>query len=333
MTDRDDRFTEHALLTLMLAQEEARRLQHPYVGPEHLLLGLVREGNGVGARLLANLGVELTNVRTAVESIIGRGDQKPAFEIGMTPRAVRVLAFAQEEAHRLSHDTVGTEHLLLGLAWDAEGIAAGVLESLGVNPERVRVQMTRLLRERTAGTGGEQATDQAANLAALRRSLESIRRSKDAAIGMHEYERVAHLGDQESALLAEIADAEAVPGSATEERGGGEAVAAVRDLSAVGLRELGRTFRDAFDLGLALSPRTRTVLEGARAQAELLGQSLIEPEHILLALTAPEDGLAGELERRGVDCARLRRVAEAILGERLSHGDVWPFGRGTDGKG
>jgi ATP-dependent Clp protease ATP-binding subunit ClpA len=331
--DRDERLTEHALLTLMLAQEEARRLQHAYVGPEHLLLGLVREGNGVGARMLTNLGVELANVRSAVESIVGRGRQAVPAEIGMTPRAMRVLAFAWEEARRLRYEAAGTEHLLLGLTGDGEGIVAAVLESLGVNPERLRAQMTRLLVERSpGGQAGKGQAEHAANRDALRRSLEAIRRAKDAAISMQEYERVAHLGDQEAALVAELAQLEAAGAPAIDRHADAQSQAVTGESSADAQRGLGRTFRDAFDLGLALSPRARTLLEGARAHAELLGQSLIEPEHLLLALTEPEEPLAGELERRGIDRTRLRRAAESILGENLSRGDTWPFG-GSDGEG
>lgn len=334
MVDRDERLSEHALLALMLAQEEARRLQHTYVGPEHLLLGLVREGNGVGSRMLANLGVELANVRSAVESIVGRGNQVVPSEIGMTPRAMRVLAFAQEEAHRLRHDATGTEHILLGLTWDAEGIAGAVLESLGVNPERLRAQMTRLLVERSpGGQAGTGPMDHAANPSALRRSLDTIRRAKDAAITMQEYERVTHLSDQESALIAELTRLESAGAQVSDQSLDTQRQMPGDGSSADAQRGLGRTFRDAFDLGLALSPRARRLLEGARAQAELLGQSLIEPEHLLLALTDPDESLAGELERRGIDRARLRRVAESILSENLSRGDTWPFGDRSGGEG
>src|SRR4029079_11354459 len=123
------------------AQEEAQRFNHNYIGTEHLLLGLVREGDGVAAKVLSNLGVELNKVRSAVEFIIGRGDRATSGEIGLTPRAKRVIELAVDEARRLNHSYIGTEHLLLGLVREGEGIAAGVLESLGVNLERVRQQL------------------------------------------------------------------------------------------------------------------------------------------------------------------------------------------------
>jgi len=143
--DRFDKFTERARKVLNLAQEEAQRFQHNYIGTEHLLLGLVREEEGVAAKVLSNLGVELDKVRSAVEAIIGRGDRILWGEIGLTPRAKKVIELAVDEARRLNHHYIGTEHLLLGLVREGEGIAAGVLESLGVNLEKVRTQTIQVL--------------------------------------------------------------------------------------------------------------------------------------------------------------------------------------------
>ena len=145
--DRFDKFTERARRVLTLAQEEAHRFNHNYIGTEHILLGLVREGEGVAAKVLGNLGVELNKVRSAVEFIIGRGDRTVLGEIGLTPRAKKVIELAVDEARRLNHSYIGTEHLLLGLVREGEGIAAGVLESLGVNIERVRAETTRILSQ------------------------------------------------------------------------------------------------------------------------------------------------------------------------------------------
>src|SRR5690349_20376745 len=144
--DRFDKFTERARKVLSLAQEEAQRFNHNYIGTEHLLLGLVREGDGVAAKVLINLGVELYKVRSAVEFIIGRGDRVVLGEIGLTPRAKKVIELAVDEARRLGHHYIGTEHLLLGLVREGEGIAAGVLESLGVNLEKVRSQTIQVLQ-------------------------------------------------------------------------------------------------------------------------------------------------------------------------------------------
>ena len=149
MAERFDKFTERARRVLTLAQEEAQRFNHNYIGTEHLLLGLVREGDGVAAKVLANLGIELNKVRSAVEFIIGRGERSTMGEIGLTPRAKKVIELAVDEARRLNHHYIGTEHLLLGLVREGEGIAAGVLESLGVNLERVRAETTRILSQTT----------------------------------------------------------------------------------------------------------------------------------------------------------------------------------------
>ena len=147
MADRFDKFTERARKVLTLAQEEAQRFNHNYIGTEHLLLGLVREGDGVAAKVLANMGVELNKVRSAVEFIIGRGDRMVMGEIGLTPRAKKVIELAVDEARRLNHHYIGTEHLLLGLVREGEGIAAGVLESLGVSLDKVRAQVIHVLSQ------------------------------------------------------------------------------------------------------------------------------------------------------------------------------------------
>jgi ATP-dependent Clp protease ATP-binding subunit ClpC len=147
MADRFDKFTERARKVLQLAQEEAQRFNHNYIGTEHLLLGLVREGEGVAAKVLANLGVELNKVRSAVEFIIGRGDRTVTGDIGLTPRAKKVIELSVDEARRLNHHYIGTEHLLLGLVREGEGIAAGVLESLGVSLDKVRSQVIYVLNQ------------------------------------------------------------------------------------------------------------------------------------------------------------------------------------------
>jgi hypothetical protein len=145
--DRFDRFTERARRVLTLAQEEATRFNHNYIGTEHLLLGLIREGDGVAAEVLRSLGVELDKVRSQVEFIIGRGDRMILGEIGLTPRSKKVIELAVDEARRLGHHYIGTEHLLLGLVREGEGVAAGVLESLGVGLERVRTQTVKVLSQ------------------------------------------------------------------------------------------------------------------------------------------------------------------------------------------
>src|SRR5229473_6712187 len=143
--DRFNKFTERARKVLHLAQEEAQRLKHNYIGTEHLLLGLIREGDGVAAKVLSNLGVDLDKARISVESILGRGNRVVIGEIGFTPRAKKVLELAVDEARRLHHHYLGTEHLLLGLLREGEGIGAGVLESFGLSLQEVRANVIQVL--------------------------------------------------------------------------------------------------------------------------------------------------------------------------------------------
>src|SRR5436305_672084 len=166
-----DRFNDRAKRVLALAQDEAIRFNHNYIGTEHLLLGLVREGEGVAARVLDSLGVELSKVRTAVEFIIGRGDSTTSpSEITLSPRTKKVIELAIDEARKLGHSHVGTEHLLLGLVREGEGIASGVLESLGVSLEKVRHQVIATLGQQhpqaaeTAAAGGKSASSKTPTL-------------------------------------------------------------------------------------------------------------------------------------------------------------------------
>ena len=142
-----ERFTEKAIKVIMLAQEEARRLGHNFVGTEQILLGLIGEGTGVAAKVLKSLGVNLKDSRIEVEKIIGRGSGFVAVEIPFTPRAKRVLELSLEEARQLGHNYIGTEHLLLGLIREGEGVAARVLENLGIDLTKVRTQVIRMLGE------------------------------------------------------------------------------------------------------------------------------------------------------------------------------------------
>jgi len=149
-----ERFTEKAIKVIMLAQEEARRLGHNFVGTEQILLGLIGEGTGVAAKVLKSMGVNLKDARIEVEKIIGRGSGFVAVEIPFTPRAKRVLELSLEEARQLGHNYIGTEHLLLGLIREGEGVAARVLENLGVDLSKVRTQVIRMLGETAEVTSG-----------------------------------------------------------------------------------------------------------------------------------------------------------------------------------
>eukprot|EP00951_Prasinocladus_malaysianus_P044078 scaffold561493_cov29-Prasinocladus_malaysianus.AAC.1 len=135
-----ERFTEKAIKVVMLAQEEARRLGHNFVGTEQILLGLIGESTGIAAKVLKSLGVNLKDARVEVEKIIGRGSGFVAVEIPFTPRAKRVLELSLEEARQLGHNYIGTEHILLGLLREGEGVAARVLETLGADSSKIRTQ-------------------------------------------------------------------------------------------------------------------------------------------------------------------------------------------------
>jgi ATP-dependent Clp protease ATP-binding subunit ClpC len=147
MASRFEKFSERARRVLTIAQEEARSLNHSYIGTEHILLGLVREEEGVAARVLTNLGIGLTKVRSAVEFIIGRGDKPGTGETGLTPRAKKVIELAIDEARQMGHNYIGTEHLLLGLLREGEGVASSVLDSFGITLERARAEVAHILTQ------------------------------------------------------------------------------------------------------------------------------------------------------------------------------------------
>ncbi|HEY7340723.1 MAG TPA: Clp protease N-terminal domain-containing protein [Ktedonobacterales bacterium] len=156
-SDKFEKFTERARLVLRLAQDEAQQLNHNYMGTEHILLGLVDEGEGLAVKMLLALDVQPNDVRANVMHIIGRGDRIVLGEIGMTPRAKKVLELAVDESRRLNHHYIGTEHLLLGLVREGEGIAAGVLESLGISLGRARNALTDVLAPRKGNVSAQPA--------------------------------------------------------------------------------------------------------------------------------------------------------------------------------
>ncbi|MGH9024195.1 MAG: ATP-dependent Clp protease ATP-binding subunit, partial [Acidimicrobiia bacterium] len=195
-----ERFTDRARRVVVLAQEEARLLNHNYIGTEHILLGLIHEGEGVAAKALEQLGISLEAVRTQVEEIIGQGGSSPSGHIPFTPRAKKVLELSLREALQLGHNYIGTEHILLGLIREGEGVAAQVLVKLGADLSRVRQQVIQLLsgyagKEGAAagGPGGESAPTGSLVLDQFGRNLTTLAREKklDPVIGRErEIERV-----------------------------------------------------------------------------------------------------------------------------------------------
>ncbi len=154
MANRFEKFTDRARRVLTYAQEEAERFNHSHIGTEHVLLGLVREDDGVAAKAFVNLGIEPNKVRASVEFMIGKGEKATTGEIGLTPRAKKVIELAVDEARRLNHHYIGTEHLLLGLLREGEGVAANVMESLGVNLEKARTEINNILSKNAPQTRG-----------------------------------------------------------------------------------------------------------------------------------------------------------------------------------
>jgi ATP-dependent Clp protease ATP-binding subunit ClpC len=229
-----ERFTDRARRVVVLAQEEARMLNHNYIGTEHILLGLIHEGEGVAAKALESLGISLESVRQQVEEIIGQGQQAPSGHIPFTPRVKKVLELSLRESVQLGHSYIGTEHILLGLIREGEGVAAKVLVELGADLNRARQQVIQLLHgrrpdelEASAAAPRERglppeiavrfdaidsrlsAVEQRAGIGPdtreLDQQIEQAQRDRHAAADAQEYERAASLRDREKDLLAQKA--------------------------------------------------------------------------------------------------------------------------------
>ena len=196
------RFTDRARQVVVLAQEDARALNHNYVGTEHILLGLVHEGKGVAAKTLEYLGISLEGVRQEAEEIIGRGQQAVPGRIPFTPRAKKVLELSLREAMQLGHNYVGTEHLLLALIREGEGVAAQVLVRLGANLDRVRQQVIEVLAGRQARPGERVPRP---GLGEFDEKIAAARQQKDAAIDARDFDRAVRLRGEEKRLQGERA--------------------------------------------------------------------------------------------------------------------------------
>ncbi len=316
-----DRFNDRAKRVLALSQDEAIRFNHNYIGPEHLLLGLAREGAGIAARALEALGIDMSKLRSTVEKVVGRGESTTSpSEITLSPRTKRIIEFAIDEAGKLGRNSVGTEHLLLGLVRDTDSIAAGAIESAGVSLESVRAKVIELL-----GLLGQPPGD-----APLPPSLHSL--TTYAGLGG----ALDRLNDRAKKVLAYAQD-EAIRfkhnyigtehlllGLVRE----GESVAA-RTLDTLGV-ELSKV-RTAveFIIGpgdaanmpsspseITISPRAKTVIEFAMDEARKLGHRHVGPEHLLLGLVREGQGIAsGVIESLGVTMAKVRQQVLATLGK------------------
>ena len=309
MQGKFDKFTERARRVLSLAQEEAQRFNHNYIGTEHLLLGLLREGDGVAAKVLVNLGVELEKARNAVEFIIGRGDRIVLGEVGLTPRSKKVIELAVDEARRLNHHYVGAEHILLGLIREGEGIAAGVLESLGVNLEKVRTATMQVLNQ--GGSAGANLTYPRPRVPAeFGKFTERARKALGDAI------TEARARDQREvttahALLALARDADGLAAQ-TLTRAGVSLEALRRTLE----QELGPVAQSGEPTPrgpVMLDTHTLRVIALAAEEARLLNDRFVGPEHLLLGILSEADGLGGQtLLAQSVDMTQLRRICAQV---------------------
>lgn len=144
---RFEKFNEESRIALTVAQEESRRLKHYYIGTEHLLLGTLHEEKWASVKILTNLGIDFNKVRSAVEFIIGKGEKIDKVDFGLTPRAKKVIELAIDEAIKLNHNYIGTEHLLLGLLSEGEGVAASILDSFGLTLEKVRAEVKKISKK------------------------------------------------------------------------------------------------------------------------------------------------------------------------------------------
>ena len=214
-----ERFTDRARRVVVLAQEEARLLNHNYIGTEHLLLGLIHEGQGVAAKALESLGISLEAARAQVKETVGQGLRGPTGHIPFTPRAKKVMELSLREALQLGHNYLGTEHLLLGLLSEGEGVGAQVLTRFGADYARVREQVIQLLsgyavgKEGTGPVTGEggQAGPRTRpvrmtvpeDLRELEEQIAQLRLEKESAIQEQDFDRAAALRDREKGLLAD----------------------------------------------------------------------------------------------------------------------------------
>ena len=307
--DRFDKFTERARKVLQYAQEEAQRFQHTYIGTEHLLLGLLRVEDSVATKVLENLGVELLKVRGAVEFIIGRGDRIVLGEIGLTPRAKKVIELAVDEARHMNHRYIGTEHLLLGMVREGEGIAAGVLESLGVRLPKVRTETLRVLSQPSDAQAetllveqdGEVITQQShAFTAPFDKFTADSRRAlafaqEEAQLLQHNYIGTEH-------LLLGLLRANWTMAAQVLHRLGIDL-----DKTRIAVESIiGRG--DRIVLGeIGLTPRAKKVIALAIDEASSLGHSAIGTEHILLGIIREGEGIAvGVIESLGVMREKVR---------------------------
>ncbi|MFF5290770.1 Clp protease N-terminal domain-containing protein [Paractinoplanes globisporus] len=297
-----DRFNDRARRVIVLSQEEARMLRHNYVGTEHLLLGLIHENEGVAARALDHLGITLEAVREQIDEIIGLGQQAPSGHIPLTPRTRAVIQRAQLEATRLGRDYVGTEHILLGLIVESDGVAAQLLVKLGAGLDRVREQVMLLLPP-GPGRSATGVDNMFTLYDPLARRIVVLSQESARMLG-HNYIGGEHV------LLGLIHDQVGGAGVAALESMG----VAPADLRAEVERIIG-SGPDSPSGHIPFTARAKKILELAFRESQDLGHAYVGPEHFLIAMLREGEGVPAQvLRRRGVDLDRARRAVFEVLG-------------------
>jgi ATP-dependent Clp protease ATP-binding subunit ClpA len=299
-----ERFTDEARRVVVLAQEEARLLDHNYIGTEHILLGLVHEGDGVAAKALTSLRIDLATVRRQVEDIIGQGGSSPSGHIPFTPRAKKVLELALREAIQFGHNYIGTEHILLGLIREGEGVASQVLTRLGADADRVRQKVVQLLSGAQPVSEGSLAATPTGELAESATSLTS-RLGRELIDGLlfRRFTAGAHrvlLLTESEALRLGSTDAgieHLLLGLVAEEDG-----VAARALGTLGidlprLRALAEQFLGRRTIMFVpqptFSPDLLDVIEQALHEAQAAGSVRVDTEHLLLAFVHQAEDRGG----------------------------------------
>jgi len=336
VTDRFDKFTSQARLVLQYAQEEAQRFSHNYIGTEHLLLGLLRVPDGLATQVLTDLGVQVPQVRNAVEFIIGRGDRAMVGAIGLTPRARTVIELAVDTARRIHHESIGTEHLLLGLVVEGEGIAVGVLESLGISREEVwsrtfeRMGVLPDQRPAPQRSLAFHGTSHRAPPGGTRTARPGDRFDKFT----ERARRVLQYAPEEAQRLGHnaIRPEHLLLGLVRE--GEGVAAKVLGDLG-VQLQSLRSAIEDALGWGdgsaepgaggaaaFGLTDEAKRAIELSVDEARRFNHHYIGTEHLLLGL-ARESGSKRILESLGVSLEAARERIAAVLSQSSTAGQTW----------
>jgi ATP-dependent Clp protease ATP-binding subunit ClpA len=314
------KFTERARKVLSLAQEESQRFRHNYIGTEHLLLALIREDEGIAARVLHTLGVELKSARKDMEAALKQGDHIVLGEIGLTAEAKKTIELAVDEARHLNHHYIGTEHLLLGLIREGTGIGNAILEKKGVTLEKVRTLTIQFLNQpATPSEKQEPATEVPSSSDSsemMKKSWEEIHLDKLNEQG----HKVLALADEEARRLQHnyIGTEHLLLGLTRDQDG---IAAQVLARLGVELDQMRRTIEFVIGRGdrivsekIRMTPRSQKVIELAIDEARRLNQSLASTEHLLLGLVREGKGIAnGVLESMGINLARVRQQTLDLL--------------------